>query len=296
MGEVKNQLFLQHISKSLEEVRADFRKKYTPKKDNRFLVKGITYEIGACHIEPDGYLFEISSKIPQEILPKKMSIDKYFKEVVKLVNRKPKKPADCKMESIVRSSEEEIKERDYVKLIYRYKESELYTPDEVEKNLRKYIAKGIPIPEASGVATPMGKMVLHVLEESVKANIRQNLIDLLDSNETIKKGIEGNSKALPGGVVPKEENKPRAPKAAPKPVVKKAVAKKPAAKNATVKKAPVKKPAAKKAIVKKAVAKKPMVTKAPVKKAPPVKSVIKPATKGKTKPASSKAVPRKVKK
>jgi len=243
MGEVKNQLFLQHISKSLEEVRAEFRKKHTPKKDNRFLIRGITYEIGACRIDPDGYLFEISSKIPQEILSPKMGIDKYFKEVVKLINRKPKKPVDCKMENIVRSSEEEIKERDYVKLVYRYRESELYTPDEVEKNLRRHLAKGIPLPDAPGVATPMGKMVLHVLEESVKANIRQNLTDLLDANESIKKEIEGKSKAIPSGSTSKEENKPRKQPAVKKAPAKKAVAKKTAVKKTAVKS--VKKPAPK---------------------------------------------------
>lgn len=289
MGEVKNQLFLQHISKSLEEVRAEFRKKYTPKKDNRFLINGITYEIGACHIDSDGFLFEISSKIPQEILPKKMGIDKYFKEVVKLINRKPKKPVDCKMENIVKSSEEEIKERDYVKLVYRYKESELYTPDEVEKKLRKHIAKGIPIPDASGVATPMGKMVLHVLEESIKANTRQNMTDLLDANETIKKEIESKSKALTGGTASKEANKPRQPKAVSKPAA-------PVKKKPSSTKPVVKKPAAQKPAVKKVAVKKPAVKKTPVKKSAPVKSVKKPAPKGKAKSSSSKATPKKVKK
>jgi hypothetical protein len=223
-----------------------------------------------------------------------MGIDKYFKEVVKLINRNPKKPVDCKMENIVRSSEEEIKERDYVKLVYRYKESELYTPDEVEKTLRKYIAKGIPVPDAPGVATPMGKMVLHVLEESVKTNIRQNLNDLLDANESIKKEIEVKPKAHAVGTVGKRGNTPQKSKAVSKPAAPvkkkpapaKPVAQKPAVKKAVAKKAPVKKAVAKKAAVKKAVAKK-----AAVKKPAPVKSVKKPAPKGK-----AKAVPKKVKK
>jgi hypothetical protein len=262
MGEVKNQLFLQHISKSLEETRAEFRKKHTPKKDNRFLIKGITYEIGPCHIHSDEYLFEISSKIPQEILPKKMVIDKYFKDVVKLINKKQKKPIDCKMENIIRSYEEEVKERDYVKLIYRYRENELYTLDEVEKRLKKYIAKGIPIPYAPGVATPVGKMVLHVIEESVKTHIHQNLMDLFDANETVKKQFEGKSKAEVPAPAKKLE-KPRPPVSVSKP--KPAVAKKPAAKKQVVK------------------------------KSSPVKSVKKPTPKGKPKPSPSKAAPRKVK-
>lgn len=280
MGEVKNQLFLQHISRSLEEVRSEFRKKHTPKKDNRFLIKGITYEIGACRIDSDGYLFEISSKIPQEVLPKKMVIDKYFKEVVKLINKTSKKPLDSKMENIVRSSEEEIKERDYVKLIYRYKENELYTLEEVEKRLRKYIAKGIPIPDAPGVATPMGKMVLHLLEESVKNNIRQNISDLIDANEAVKKEIAGRPK-VPGDKSEEKAVKPQQLKAVSKPKV-----------AATAKKKPFSaKPVAKKVAVKKAVVKKPAV-----KKTIPAKSIKKPAPKGKSKPSPSKAKPRKVKK
>lgn len=280
MGEVKNQLFLQHISRSLEEVRSEFRKKHTPKKDNRFLIKGITYEIGACRIDSDGYLFEISSKIPQEVLPKKMVIDKYFKEVVKLINKTSKKPLDSKMENIVRSSEEEIKERDYVKLIYRYKENELYTLEEVEKRLRKYIAKGIPIPDAPGVATPMGKMVLHLLEESVKNNIRQNISDLIDANEAVKKEIAGRPK-VPGDKSEEKAVKPQQLKAVSKPKVAATAKKKPSSA----------KPVAKKVAVKKAVVKKPAV-----KKTIPAKSIKKPAPKGKSKPSPSKAKPRKVKK
>lgn len=280
MGEVKNQLFLQHISKSLEEVRSEFRKKHTPKKDNRFLVKGITYEIGACRIDSDGYLFEISSKIPQEVLPKKMVIDKYFKEVVKLINKTSKKPLDSKMENIIRSSEEEIKERDYVKLIYRYKENDLYTLEEVEKRLRKYVAKGIPIPDAPGVATPMGKMVLHLLEESVKENIRQNINDLIEANEAIKKEIASKSKVL-GDKSAQAQIKPQQTKAVSKPKAKAPAKKKPSSA----------KPVAKKVAVKKA-----PVKKTAVKKAVPAKSIKKPVPKGKAKPSPSKAKPKKVKK
>lgn len=276
MGEVKNQLFLQYISKGLEDLRAEFRKKYTPKKDNRFLIRGITYEIGPCHIDSEGYFFEISSKIPQELLPQKMTIDKYFKEVVKLVNRSSKKPVEFKMENIIKSSEEEIKERDYVKLVYRYKESELYTPDEVEKTLKKHIAKGIPIPDAPGVATPMGKMVLYVLEESVKENIRQNLINLLEANDSVKKEFEGKIKARPAIAASKKENKPRKAKAASKPVVKK--------------KTSSAKPTAKKASVKKSAAKKPALKKKPAQS-------VKTPSKGKAKPSpSKKAQPKKVRK
>lgn len=247
MGEVKNQLFLQHIDKSLEEVRTEFRKKHIPKKDNRFLIKGITYEIGPCRIDSDGYLFEISSKIPQEVLPKKVGIDKYFREVVKIITTKPKKPIDWKMENIIRSSEEELKERDYVKLTYRYKENELYTLGEVEKRLKKYIAKGIPIPDAPGVATPVGKMVLHVIEESIKTQIRQNLMDLFDANETIKKQFESKFKTADAASVIKNQEKPRTPVSVskPKPVAKKTAKPKPAVKKPVPAKS-VKKPAPKK--------------------------------------------------
>ncbi|MBI4667408.1 MAG: hypothetical protein HY751_13475 [Nitrospinae bacterium] len=267
MGEVKNQLFLEHINKSLEQVRAEFRGKFTPKKDNRFLIKGITYEVSPCDINGNDYAFEISSKIPQDIFPPRANLDasktKYFNEVIKILNKLPKRPAETKMENIIHGSlDVELKERDYVKLLYKYKDSELYTMDEVAKRLKGYISKGAPIPDVPGVATPVGKMVIHVLEESIKKSARQHVLDLVEANETIKKA----TLAKTGGKVTPEPKKPAAskPVKAVKPVKKAA---KPAAKKAKAKTAPKAKPVAKKAKpAKKTVARKP-AAKPAVKKA-----------------------------
>jgi len=133
MGDLKDQFFLQYINSGLDKVRDSFREDYTPKKGNRFLIKGITYEIGRCRKDGSQYVFEISSKIPQDVLPKNVKIEKYFNAIVKLMGKCSKKPVESKMESIVHNTaDEELKERDYVKLIYNYDESELCKPEDID--------------------------------------------------------------------------------------------------------------------------------------------------------------------
>ncbi len=111
-----------------------------------------------------------------------------------------------------------------------------------------------------------------------------------------------NIDSLPASSVGKAPVKKAAAKkpAAKKAPVKKAAAKKPAAKKAPVKKAAAKKPAAKKAPVKKAAAKKPAAKKAPVKKAAAKKPAVKkaPAKKpvAKKAPVKKAAVKKTVKK
>jgi len=135
MGELKDKFFLQYISAGLEKVRDGFREEHTPKKGNRFLIKGLTYEIGTCRKDGAQYVFEISSKIPQEVLPKNVKIEKYFSSVIKLMNKCAKKPSESKMENIIHNTaDEELKERDYVKLIYSYDENELCTNEDRQQD------------------------------------------------------------------------------------------------------------------------------------------------------------------
>lgn len=191
MGQLRDQLFLQYINKSLGQVRDEFRAKYTPKKNNRFLIKGITYEIGPCRLDDSGaFYYEISSKIPQDMLTQKTRIEKYFSEVVKMMNKAEKKPAESKMENIIHSNQDiEYKERDYVKLVYKYKESELYTTQDVEKRFKHHQSKNIPIPDIPGIATPSGKLVIALVEESMGKGARQNINNFVAANETMKKSL-----------------------------------------------------------------------------------------------------------
>lgn len=234
MGDLKNQIFLQHIDGALARVREEMIRKYTPKKENRFLFKDITYEIGSCHINANGkFEFEISSKIPQNILPNQAGINRYFREVVRVMNKSAKRPLTSKMENIIHNAELEYKERDYVKLAFEYEEDELYSTQEVEKRLRHHVAKRIPVPDITGVATPFGKLVIVMMTETMEEFIRQNISDLIKANELVK----ANYKAP-----------------APKKAAKKHPAKKPhrpAKRSAAVKKPPRKKAASRPAMKKK---------------------------------------------
>ncbi|MBI5814077.1 MAG: hypothetical protein HZB29_00515 [Nitrospinae bacterium] len=192
------------------------RVKHTSKKENRFSIKGITYEIGPCKVENADFVFEISSKIPQDMLPRRTTIEKYFREVVKLMNKCAKRPAESKMENIVQSTAEvEYKERDYVKLIYQYKESDLYTMPEVEKRLKHHYAKRIPIPDVPGIATPGGKIVLLLVEEAINEFATANVMDLVKANETVKSALVAKGEATPPPAPKKAAAKPK-PKASAK--------------------------------------------------------------------------------
>ena len=242
MGDLKNQIFLQYINHAIELARKEFIAKNTPKKDKRFLVKGITYEISACKFENGKFKFEISSKIPQELFYSKSGIDQFFRDVVKVMNGCDKKPSEWQMENIVHNTTEmELKERDYVKLMYEYAESELYSPDEVEKKYRRHQAKNIPIPNYPDVTTPTGKLVIAIIEEKMGMFVRQNVTDFFKANEEAKKKI----KSAP----PKQAKKKSAAATKAKAAASPAKAAGPAAKSkkkTAVSKVKPKKPAAKK--------------------------------------------------
>jgi hypothetical protein len=203
MGDLKNQIFLQYINRAIDQARAEFIEKNVPKKENRFLVKGITYEIAPCKLDNGKFVCEISSKIPQEIAGSKAETEQYYRKVVKIMSSAGKRPSETKMENITHSSSAmEHKERDYVKLLFAYDEKEFYTLDEVEKRFRRHQAKGIPFPEISGVTTPSGRLVIAIVEEKMGKFIRQNVADLVHANDEVKKLIKATP-ARPSKKAPK---------------------------------------------------------------------------------------------
>lgn len=200
MGELKDHIFLHFANQGADDVRQEFVEKYVQKKENRFLIEGITYEIGPCRIDLGDFVFEISSKIPQEALPEKVTTEKYFKEVVKIINKSVKKPVDPKVENIIHNTDDlEKKERDYVKLTYRYKESELYTYAEVENRLEQYKKNNTPLPDVPGIVTPGGKLVVILIKESMTSSIRQNVDDLIKANRDVKKSMLAKGKSAGKG-------------------------------------------------------------------------------------------------
>ena len=189
MANFKQQFFLQFASLGLTELIGEYRSRYEPKKGDRFNVEGITYEIGPAKITQDGIEFEISSKIPQDELPSKADMVKYFGAVKTLMLQSGSVPLSIDMENIVREiSEEETKERDYVKLRYHLSETTLYNDTTVNAELKRLQEQPgtVKVPEIPGVNTLAGRVVLSLLKRNVQHQARAIMDDLIKANEATR--------------------------------------------------------------------------------------------------------------
>jgi hypothetical protein len=186
MTNFKQQFFVQFASLGLAELIADYRSRYEPKKGDRFNVEGITYEIGPAKITEAGIEFEISSKIPQEELTSKEDMQQYFEAVRAQMLQTETAPLSIDMENIVREiSEEETKERDYVKLRYCFPEHMLYNDDSVKAELARHRedpAK-IALPSIPGIHTLAGRVVLRLLKHNIQRQARVVMDRLIQANE-----------------------------------------------------------------------------------------------------------------
>src|SRR5256712_11296588 len=128
MSNCRQQLFHQFASQGLDKSIGAFKAQYQPKKENRFNLDGITYEIGPARLNGDSVTFEISSKIPQDELDDREDFASYFSAIQDFLKQDTKQPAAIDMESIVQEvGGDETKERDYVRLRYNYLFSEMYS-------------------------------------------------------------------------------------------------------------------------------------------------------------------------
>ncbi|OGL65991.1 MAG: hypothetical protein A3J27_06090 [Candidatus Tectomicrobia bacterium RIFCSPLOWO2_12_FULL_69_37] len=99
------------------------------------------------------------------------------------------------MENIVRETrDQERKERDYVKLTYRYGLKELYDDREVGARVQEYAknpekAKELP-PPMPGVNTLAGRLILNLLEAALYGAARQNVETLIQANEEVREGLK----------------------------------------------------------------------------------------------------------
>ena len=188
LGHLRDRIFYRTVNDAVDKVRDEYCAKYKPKKGNRFFINGITYELSEGKLQHETVQFEISSKIPQEIFDKKGLNLKYFNEIKKLMNSKPKKPVDIKMENIIHSTiVNEVKERDYVKCTYVYKESELYNDKEVTLTVQQVQGKKLKLPEISGITTIPGQAVLYLIGKNIYSGAKANIDDLIKSNDTVMK-------------------------------------------------------------------------------------------------------------
>jgi hypothetical protein len=186
MANFKQQFFLQFASLGLTELIADYRTRYEPKKGDRFNVEGITYEIGPATMSREGIEFEVSSKIPQDELPSKADMVRYFEAVKALMTRAGKVPSSIDMENIIREiSEEETKERDYVKLRYCLAENTLYDDNMVNTEMKRLQEQpgAVKPPEIPGVNTVAGRVVLSLLKQNVQRNAKAIMDELIKANE-----------------------------------------------------------------------------------------------------------------
>jgi hypothetical protein len=186
MANFKQQFFLQFASLGLTELIADYRTRYEPKKGDRFNVEGITYEIGPATMSREGIEFEVSSKIPQDELPSKADMVRYFEAVKALMTQAGKVPSSIDMENIIREiSEEETKERDYVKLRYCLAENTLFDDNMVNTELKRLQEQpaAVKLPEIPGVNTVAGRVVLSLLKRNVQRHAKAIMDELIKANE-----------------------------------------------------------------------------------------------------------------
>jgi hypothetical protein len=192
MANFKQQFFQQFASLGLTELIADYRNRFEPKKGDRFNVEGITYEIGPAKVSQRGIEFEVSSKIPQDELPRKADMVQYFETVKTLMQRSGWTPLSIDMENIIREiSEEETKERDYVKLRYCLAEATLYNDAMVNAELNRLQeqAGAMKPPDIPGVNTVAGRVVLDLLKQNVQRQAKAIMDDLIKANEETRQQV-----------------------------------------------------------------------------------------------------------
>ena len=192
MTNFKQQFFLQYASLGLTDLIHHYRTQYEPKTRDRFNVEGITYEIGPAKMTAEGIEFEISSKIPQEELPNKADMQRYFEGVKELLLQGEKSPRSIDRENIIREiSEEETKERDYVKLNYCYTEAELYDNTAVTAEIQRlqHDSATAQLPPIPGVNTLAGRVVLNLLKQNIQHYAKTALDRLIQANETTRQTI-----------------------------------------------------------------------------------------------------------
>lgn len=189
MGTLKGILFSQFAGEGINLLIEEMQTKYKPKKGRRYNHNNVTYEVGRPTIKDDCLEIEISSKIPQDEVQNPKEMKSYFSEVKKIMSQEKKKPEVIDMENIVWDSKKESeKEREYIKLTYRYQMKELYSESEIAKREEGILsgANKEKVPEITSVVTLRGKLVLLQIRENIQRIVRDNLNALMNANKTVR--------------------------------------------------------------------------------------------------------------
>jgi hypothetical protein len=189
MATFRQQLFHQFASQGLAASIEAFNLQYQPKKENRFNVDGITYEISPARLSDDNITFEISSKIPQDELDDREDFASYFAAIQDFLKYDAKQPEASDMENIVQEvGGEETKERDYVRLHYRYAFHEMYSDATIAAEIARLQKdpKARPAPEITNVNTLAGRVVLLCVEDFMHQEATARMQRLIEANQEVR--------------------------------------------------------------------------------------------------------------
>ena len=197
MSNFRQQLFHEFASRGIAASVEAFKTKYQPKKESRFNVDGITYEIGPARLHDEQIEFEISSKIPHDELTDRSDFETYFAAIKDFLAKDDRHPEEIDMDNIVHDIDgEETKERDYVRLLYRYRFDELYTDKaltaEVSKLQKDPSARVLP--EIPNVNTLAGRVLLVCVEDFVHQEATGRMQRLIEANDEVRKAFEAKTK------------------------------------------------------------------------------------------------------
>lgn len=189
MSNFRQQLLHEFAARGIASSVAAFKEKHQPKKESRFNVDGITYEIGPARLFDAHIEFEISSKVPQDELQERSDFDHYFAAIKETLSKDPKQPEEIGMDNIVHDvGSEEVKERDYVRLLYRYQFDELYAQEalaaEMERLQKDPTARQIP--DIPNVNTMAGRVLLLCVEDFMHQEATTLMNHLIEANQKVR--------------------------------------------------------------------------------------------------------------
>lgn len=190
MSGFRQQLFHQFVANGVTSCIESFKTQYEAKRENRFHLDGITYEVSAPAITGDAIELEISSKIPQDDLQRD-EFTNYFSAIEEFLASDAKRPEEMDMENIVQQEAdgESTKERDYVRLRYRYGFEEMYDNDAVAERIAavQKDPDANPLPEIANVNTLAGRVVLACVEDFMRQEATARMQRLIEANQEVRR-------------------------------------------------------------------------------------------------------------
>jgi hypothetical protein len=197
MANFRQQLFHEYASRGITTSIEAFKARYQPKKESRFNVDGITYEIGPARLSDDNIEFEISSKIPQDELASRDDFESYFAAIKDVLKGDSRQPVEIDMDSIVQEiGGEETKERDYVRLRYRYQLDEMYSNKAVGAEIARLQKNPAArqIPDVPNVNTLAGRVVLLCVEDFMQQEATTRMERLIVANQEVRQTFSARAR------------------------------------------------------------------------------------------------------